>query len=256
VDFLSGSFETFNDPARFGLFPHAALVFRRGDVAVGRERVAVRIPPEVAVSAKGPGPWSASAYSGLAEVRRFDTVLASEAGGYDSVREFDGESPAGDDVRVTDTGQMWRSVRQRLGRIDTPRTQAVFGFLAEAGEQATTDLRVACDTSFATVALSSLTDDPIARSDRLLLTAVGRAENTGFKYSVLRNRRVASGRGPILIDPVRARLSIRVAGAGLRVWALSPDGKRLGQVESTHKDGRLTFAIGPHAQTMCYQIER
>ena len=256
VDSLSGAFETFNDPARFGLFPHAALVFRRGDVAVGRERVAVHIPPDLAVSAKSPTPWSAPAYSGLAEVRRFNTVLAPQARGYASVLEVDSDSPAADDVRVTDTGQMWRSARQRVGRIDAPRTQAVFGFLADAGEQTTTDLRVACETSFATVALSSLTDDPIARSDRLLLTAVGRAENTGFKYSVLRNRRVASGRGPILIDPVRARVSIRVVGPGLRVWALSPGGERLGQVQSTHNAGRLAFAIGPDAKTMCYQVER
>ncbi|NUP98660.1 MAG: hypothetical protein HUU35_02270, partial [Armatimonadetes bacterium] len=55
TDILSGSFETFNDPCRFGLFPAAALIYRRGDVAAARETVTVHLPRQRALTAPSPG---------------------------------------------------------------------------------------------------------------------------------------------------------------------------------------------------------
>jgi len=76
---LSGAFETFNDPARFGLFANAALLFRRGDAAAGAGPVAVCISRQQAAGADSPTPWSVAAYRGLSESRRFATVLGDVA---------------------------------------------------------------------------------------------------------------------------------------------------------------------------------
>jgi len=117
-------------------------------------------------------------------------------------------------------------------------------------------MTVDSETKFATIALSSLTDEPIARSSKLLLAAVGRAENTGFRYNMLRKKKVADGSGPILIDPVRGRISIRTSVDGLTVKAIGADGSVLGQVPAQRADGKLSFTIGPDARTMYYEISR
>lgn len=255
-DRLSGAFETFNDPTRIGLFPQAALLFRRGDMAAAKQRVAVHIPLDRAIAAVSPTPYSGSAYGGLSEVHRFETVIGEKPLGFDRVIGIDGSAELPPDVRVSDTGQLWRSIQQRIARIDTPRTQVVFGFLGTAGPQSTANLTVDCQSKFATLALSSLTDSDITTSERLLLTAVGRAENTGFKYNILRNKRLADGRGPILIDPIRAIISVRTDQPDLTVHAIAADGQSSRALPATYDAGRLTFSIGPEAKTIYYEMHR
>lgn len=254
IEHIAGAFETFNDPARFGLFANAALLFRRGDVAPARERVAVHIPEEQAISARSPSPWGSPAFRALAEMHRLDTALFDMPEGHDRVLDVLDEAEAPEDIREADTGEIRRSISERIGRIDSERTQVVFGFLGEAGEQRTTDMTLTCESEFATIALSALDEAPIREAERLLLTAVGRAENTGFRYNFTRTRRVADGTGPILIDPIRADISLRTERDDLRVWAIGSDGTRLGEVPSRHEGGRLVFRIGPEGRTMYYEL--
>ena len=254
VDSISGAFETFNDPARFGLFPHAALLLRRGDVAGGGGNVVVHIPQSSAVGAASPTPYSAPAYRGLSETRPFATVVGPRPEGDALVLDAAKANDVPDDIRESDTGQLWRSVKQRLGRIDTPSSQAVFGFLAKAGKVTTTDVEFRCHNEFATIALSSLTNQPIRLSDRLLLTAVGRAENTGFKYGMLRNKRIDGGAGPILVEPIAARIAMRTEMGRLLVRAIAADGSHLGDVPVRYERGRAVFSLGPPSKTIYYLI--
>ena len=256
VDSLTGAFETFNDPARFGLFAHAALMYRRADVASDDTSVAVEIPEDLALSAQSPSAWSIGAYRDLSEIRRIETALYGARGKHERVLGLDDEVEATEGERVSVTGEIRRDIEKRVGLIDTARSQAVYGFLAEAGPMQTRDMTVDCSSLFATVALSSLSDAPIRDSESLLLAAVGRAENTGFQYNFTRKKRLGSGSGPILIDPIRATVSIVTARPDLRVHALAPDGSRSSEVPASYTDGRLTFDIGPEAKTMYYEIGR
>ena len=256
VDRLTGAFETFNDPARFGLFAHAALMFRRGDVARASHDVAVEISEDQTLSAASPGPWSAGPYRDLPEIHGLQTALFGARLPHVAVLGFFDDVDRPSDQRVSDTGEIRRDAKARVGAIDTPRSQAVYGFLGEAGETSTTDLTVDCESLFATIALSSLSDAPIRRSESLLLTAVGRAENTGFQYSFTRKKKLGDGTGPIMIDPIRAEVSIATDEAGLKVWALAADGTRLREVHTTYTGGKLSFELGAAAKTMYYQIGR
>lgn len=249
VDSITGAFETFNDPARFGLFPHAALIYRRGDFAESEEMTLVRIPESLAASERSPTPWGSPAYRGLAESRRFRTVFADEGGVPHDQPLVEGNR------RISETGQIRRDIESRILLLDSPRTQAITGFLEEAGKQATSGLEVESGTLFATVAASALDDQPLAESGRILLTAVGRAENTGFAYNLLRNRRAASGTGPILADPVRAHIAIRTSQTNLRVAPVAADGTRGEPLAAAHVDGILRFEIGPEAKTIYYLLE-
>ena len=46
-------FDSFNDPAKFGLFYQAALLLRRGDVKPGKEMVALRVEDQAGWELKG-----------------------------------------------------------------------------------------------------------------------------------------------------------------------------------------------------------
>ena len=58
----------------------------------------------------------------------------------------------------------------------------------------------------------------------------------------------------LLIDPIRARVSLRTSRRGLEVRAIGNDGSDLGEVSSSYRGGRLSFNIGPESKTMYYVI--
>ncbi|MBT3289196.1 MAG: hypothetical protein HN380_17770 [Victivallales bacterium] len=250
VNSISGAFETFNDPARFGLFPHAALAYRRRDFTEGEKTTLVQIPKRLAASAKSPSPWSGRAYRGLAETQRFRTAFGRRGKGV----RF-GKPIAEGKQRQSSTGQIQRDIEQRILLLDSPRTQAITGFLAKAGEQKTSGLTVTSTTTFATIAASALDDRTLNQSGRILLTAVGRAENTDFTYNLLRNRKLSSGSGPILIDPVRATISLRTTRTDLQIIPVAADGTKGDPLASRYADGALQFEIGPAAKTIYYLVQ-
>src|SRR5262249_59421890 len=74
----------------------------------------------------------------------------------------------------------WDAARGRLV-IDTPYTQALAGW--SAGQPASlTDLEFSTDDAFAVLAATSIPADPTARTKRLLVSVVGRADPTGLPF--------------------------------------------------------------------------
>jgi len=256
TNFLSGAFEAFNDPALYGLFPHAALIFRRGDVSEARERWVILVPEDRIATARSLRPWGdVPALTGTALAHRVEMALGQAPAGATRLLSpgdvpFPGELG---EVR-SDTGELYHSWRHGYMTIDTPRTQAALGFLGEVGGIALSSLELECRTDFATIALSSLTDDPIARSNRLLLTAVGRVENSGTRYDLLHRRLVNSGRSPILCQPIVATVRLRTAKGTVKVYPVRPDGSRGEALQSSYRDGLLTFEIGPQARSIYYEL--
>ena len=114
-------------------------------------------------------------------------------------------------------------------------------------------------TEFATICLSSLTDDAIEQSDSLLLTAVGRCDNTDARYSEDGARQLSFGRPPALIEPIQARLAMKTVRSNLKVWVISDKGEVVTRLPVTYQDGVLHFEIGPqpswNPSTMYYLIK-
>ena len=102
--------------------------------------------------------------------------------------------------------------------------------------------------------MTSLTDDPIGDSTKLLVSAVGRAENTGMKYNVLRTRVTSSGDGPILMEPVNATLAIEAAQDDLIVRPILPDGTRENALATKREGGKLVFDIGGGNASLYYEV--
>ena len=258
VPYREGIFSTWNDPAKFGLFYHAALITRRCDVSPANEKIAV-------------APASIASHSHNA----WGTVLEQ----HQAAVTFGEEVPAGYDRRILDTeevphpepgkivsdnGQLWRDLSKQIGAVDTPRTKVVYGFLgrAAATNSATkkklaglelNGLGVTCSTDFAVIALSSLTDDPIEKSDNMLLSAIGRARNTDAVFDGTKMLDV--GKPPIMAEVIEADIQLKTEiGDKLKVWGVNAEGFYSGKIPTTYEDGILSFRIGNATDPACYYL--
>lgn len=246
-------FDAFNDPAKFGLFYHAALLLRRGDVSPAAQTVAIQCPMEDGAFQLRSGYGSLKALATTPECHRVGLAFGDPSSDLDPVYAGNVHRVGPDELLIdsqagevsSDTHQLWRSWRKRYGTIDTPRTQATYGFLGSAGAIPLSDISLEVKTDFATIALSSLTQDPIADSPSLLLTAVGRADNTGAQYSADGKHQLSFGRAPVLIEVIEARISLHTRHPNLKVWLIGDRGEAITHLPATYENGILTFAIGP-----------
>ncbi len=255
-------FDAFNDPAKFGLFYHAALLLRRGDVCPAVQTVAVQCPADDGEFQLRSGYNSIKALTTTPECHRVGLAFGELSSDVRKAMGIEPEEiqidPQAGEV-VSDTGQLWRSWHKRYGTIDTPRSQAAYGFLGSAGVIQLLDLSLEVKTDFATIALSSLTDEPIADSTSLLLTAVGRADNTDAQYSADGKHQLSFGRAPVLIEVIEARLALHTRYSNLKVWLISDHGEVVTRLPTTYVNGKLAFEIGPqpawNPSTMFYLIK-
>ncbi len=285
-------FRSQSDPARWGEFPAAALMFHRHDVAAARNEIHVVHTPKDTFTLR-PHTRNAkhTAYRFLtftSQVRNFfikdayrgdaDAVLAcglsadaTVEGGTRVIRlaarpweewlfpkfveaarglHLPGyERISSNTKRLdSDTGELSLHYGDGLWTINTPRTKSAVGYLAKAGRIDLDGLSIACETEFAAVTATSLDGAPIGRSRRVLLTSVGRAENTaqGFWPPTPKQRSwshtswmlPAEGRLPVIAEPVQAQLGLKVSGPA-RAYALDATGKRRGRVRATSDSGIL-----------------
>jgi len=258
VPYREGIFSVWNDPAKFGLFYHAALMLRRSDITPATKKVAV--------NAKELGKTVTTAYQGGLEqyymTNTFDNVLPE---GYDElVQEEDKIPHATPGIIMSDNGQMWRDLKRQIGVIDTERTKVFYGMLGKGGAAASTKVRKPVEihangmtidsyTDFGVIALSSLTNDPIEKSDNMLLSAIGRARNTGAQFDG--DKMIDVGHAPILAEVINADIKLKTdIGDKLRVWGVNAEGFYAGRVPTTYEDGILSFEIGDELNPACYYL--
>jgi hypothetical protein len=244
--------ECWNDPAVMALAPHAALIMRRGDVAPGRRVRRVAAGGDQPRRRVAQGPYEMAAFVGAGELHRMEVDFGAPEGAPGTVGLDSRAAVEGSADFVSDTGQLIRSVGAAVGSISTPGTKVVYG--VTAGVRELGEVRMDIATTYATVALSSLTDRPIGTSPSLLLTAIGRADNTGTTYNVLHTERVSGGRAPILVEPIEADISIRTSRK-LTVRPVRPDGTLGEPLPATYADGRLKFHIGGAHRAVHYRME-
>ena len=234
VPYRQGIFSAWNDPAKFGLFYHASLITRRGDVAKSKAMDVFHPVSETTFD------WETG--HGLVE----RSGAASDF--------IPGENPApyANEEVLSDTGELYINRKKNYGTVDTPMTKCAYGFLLKNGKLDLSGVSVDCKTDFAVVAMSSLTKEDICHSDNILLTAVGRAKNTDSKFEG--DLMLDIGKPPVLIEAIEAEISIETPVTGLSIWAISAEGFYIGTVPATYENGKLTFTIGKEAQSMYYLI--
>lgn len=259
------------DPATWGLSQASALAFRRGDIRPSAKVVSLSYGPEAV--------WANQSIAArmpfLAALARVETTLTpaeADAWPMNAPREQQAkdsllEAAAKLGVegvsleRVTgDTGEVVRYPAAGLLVVDTPRSKMVTGRLHTLldGARQPQDLQIESPSNFATITLSSLSDEPIRSAKRMLLCAVGNARNADTK---IEGRFIMDmGRkGPVLAEPVLATIAMPIlpGNAPLRVYRLdSLSGERRAEIAVTRADGLERFALDKDTQSIYIELIR
>lgn len=249
VPYREGIFSVWNDPAKYGLFYHAALITRRQDVQKADDCYAVQIDDLLDHK-------QAKAIEGACEYARLGVVFDNRVPKGVEAKLVPSDLPlvAADASEVTScTGEMYRSWEKHIGVIDTPRTKCAYGRLAENEEVNVQGMKVRCETDFAVIAASSLTDAPLKSTDNVLLTAVGRAENTNMVMDG--DKLKDHGTAPVVVEVIKAEITLDFDNENMKVWAVNAEGLYTGTVDSQYENGKLTFTIGETMPSMYYLIQ-
>jgi hypothetical protein len=251
-DRITGYFDQIGHPAKWCLYPSAALIFRQGLIAPAGAQAVLELPqPQW-----GPYEFAMAAWRAVAPESGAD-------GRSRRVATSDQPLPAGQKARITQSGTS-TPPQVKLQKTDAgnvyiaaaPAAATFVGYIGaatlSAGDvQLTTE---AFGNNFAAVTVVATDGQPLASSRRILVTVCGRAENQGMVWNADRTSvGTRWGRGPTIAQYVPARVRLPVSGAP-KVYALDSTGKRLKQVDAELVGGRLTVASRPTDATILYEI--
>lgn len=258
-------------PAKMATAPAAALLYRRGgdnaqigDVKPAKDSITLTVPTNTLWYEVADAPGYASAYPIMktwftAGAARTSALQAKPYIKFDDV-PFATVSRAGIDTGTafaSDTGELiWNKSAPSNFLLNTPKTKIALGFLA-GGSYDVDELHLdipSDPTRFATFALSSLDGQEVSASKRLLLTVVGKVENSNMVWMPDRTSVTAWGVGPTVAEGVRGQVRLLTDTPGLHVWALDGNGKRRIEVPAVLEEGALSFEVAPEWQTLWYEI--
>ena len=254
---IGGYFTMVTDPAKLAFLPIAANLFRRGDVASAQMEVRLRVPRgEVARLLVEHGnsvtsAWSRAGVPRRAAVRHRVAVEWTEEG------ELWADEVELDEAAVTsDTGQvLWDNATEGEDRflVDTEKTKVLLGHIAgktvQVGELSF-DIGET-ETGWAAVALTSMDDLPLDRSQRMLLVAMSKAENQDMGWDEGRTTvGTRWGKGPTVVEGVGMKVKF---GAGRTLWTYPLDGRGARSGEPV-VSAAGEVCPGPDNKTIWYEL--
>ena len=260
VPYREGIFSVWNDPAKFGLFYHSALIFRRGDIAPANKKIAVNAP------ILAHNTMTAFAYG--MDRHQMSTVFDNKLPeGYDELMQ-DTETlpPEKAGLFVSDNGHHTKNINAKIGMVDSPRSKVIYGQISRNRSPQSTNkwnpapldvpsggLIIDSYTDFGVIAVSSLTNEPTETSDNMLLSAIGRARNTDAQFDGTKMLNI--GKPPILAEVIHAHVKLKTElGDDLKVWGVNAEGFYAAQLPTTYEDGYLCFEIGDEMNPACYYL--
>jgi type 1 glutamine amidotransferase len=255
-----GSFDLFGNPPQILQFPAIAALWHRQDVREADVVAESLYDPESVFALtedRKPLPIAAALVGkvGYRFVQGPRKPVVKEIG-----KNWDPKTLTARSI----TGELTWNGSDGVVTIDAPRTQAVIGFLGKA-EHALGTVRIKSPTDFGAVYVTAMDgDEPVRSARRILITAVGRAKNTGMEYELASktSRRggpqwhlKSVGQAPVLLESVAGQIEIRSSHAGqLKAWVLDVVGKRLHEVPLTRKGDRVILDVQPQHKTVYYDL--
>lgn len=265
ADRVNAFFNEIGHPAKAGLRPAAAALFRLGLVAPARGRVLLQVGDDALFNQASRlngqlwGAWrdlwagSAKLNGSLALQHGVGLSIEPQRGDV-AVR---GDVPAGARTPyASDTGEWSWDTEKGVFVLGAPAARIWCGAIGGADwPAADASLSVSAldaPAPHATVVLVALDGRPVRASRRLLLTALRRAENEGMAFNAERSS-VSDrwGQGPARVLGLAARLRLP-AGAGWKVETLDPAGR----VRRTVAEAATEVQIDPREQTIWWMLTR
>lgn len=246
------TWSSYYDPALQGTMPAAAVMFRRGHVQPSKQRYCLQLD-EKQLYDRALTPADSATLRTLIERSRVTVGLPDTPQlGWDRVpdiaddvvivRQLDKDFVGASATEVvSDTGELRRDFRKGRQVIDTPRSQAVNGWL-EGDALQTADATFAVQTPKAFVAFTSLDDQPLRTSKRILVTAVARAD-------------APDGKTPFRSEPVVGKLTLATTHGSLQLVPLLGDGTRGRGKALTARGGKVTVELDKASGTHWFSLE-
>ncbi|OGS17744.1 MAG: hypothetical protein A2219_05760 [Elusimicrobia bacterium RIFOXYA2_FULL_50_26] len=157
-------------------------------------------------------------------------------------------------VVASDTGEMVWNRYAGAGYVtfNSPYFQGADGFISGKTIELS-KLTLAMETNSAAYVVS-IDSSPIGSTGRMLLTVAGRQENTG-QVKDENNGLLSLGGAPVLMEPVRGRVSLTVAHSpyNCKVYALDGYGQRKSTATVSVVDKTISFMTGDD-ETPWYEI--
>ena len=255
-----GSFDLLGNPPQILQFPAASVMWLRQDVKEADLVAESLYDPESVLS--------------LTEDRKPLPIAAALVGkvGYrfvaanrpPIVRDISPYWDARNLVARSLTGELTWDAKQGFVRIDTPRTQAVIGFLS-VEPHTLNSTTIKSPTRFGAIYVTAMDGyAPIRSTRHLLITAVGPARNTGMEYEMTTQpsrlggplwRLKAEGTSPALLEAVTGEIQIQSERAKeFKAWTLDVVGKRARQIPLQVRDNAIQVKLSAEYETVYYEL--
>jgi hypothetical protein len=245
---------SFYDPALTGVMPAAAIAFRRGHISPARGTYCLKLDPEELFGKLLSPEHNTATIRTLVEQSRLTIGMpavkelpwlkpSDTASDVTLLSDPDQDHiPAGQTEVRSDTGELSRNWAEGIQTIDTPKTQAISGWIG-GKDLALKDASFQFKTSKAVVALSSIDNEPLASSRFIMITAVGQVRpSTGENL-------------PFLSEPVIGTITLRTKTDGLELLSLGPDGKVVSRSTPARVHDSLSIRIPAGRGTHWYVLK-
>lgn len=158
-----------------------------------------------------------------------------------------------DKVITSTTGQLsWDASGKGFFTINTPGTKAVVGF-AQDKTLPLGDITLASHSPYVSLIVTALQKNAtLDNAGSALITAVARTSNTGFSYHAFDQSIIDNGKGPIMLEPVKATITF-AKRAIVAVHVLDQDGRRTDK--TLPMEGNTVTLDTARDHTIYYEVE-
>jgi hypothetical protein len=253
--FFGSFFDIDQHPAKMASLPAAAALFLRGDLPPAPEIAYARPSSEdYAAAMRRAGPHVSAMTFGIARADAFRARVGQVLPGTAATDGAPGPAPTGE--------VLWRPASEGPGvvLVDSPRSKALIGGTA-SGPFRLGDVTITPGPTrqgFAVITLTVMEGNDFGGARRILITAAGRAENTGMRWSNPEHTSVGRdwGRRPSLVEVIPASIALPLDAGRTRAWALDERGRRGEPVAiASDEPGRSELRLGPPHRTLWYEVE-
>lgn len=247
-DKISSFFDIEGNPTKMPLMPMGARLF----ATVRPDEAATNVTPlSYDQLLRGVPQYSGDQAAFLTQVAGFDPRLHLNE---PIAISFDGKQ----ERAISSIRAKWTAHGPGTGRfaLSDPNAAVFVGFSHDSMPIDLGDVRIeSLSTPFAALIVTPATPgQKIVQADRLLLTAVARAQNTDMGWTANRHS-VGNqwGKPPVQIEVVKARVSL--PGRWKDAKALDADGKPTGEELSEIQGDRTVVRLGS-SPALCYEVTR
>ena len=246
------TYSMFNDPARCGLMPAAAVAFRRGHISPARTNYCLMLTrdqlfdqelnPDTSLTLRTLFEQSRLTI-GLPAVKELPWLKPTETPRDATIITDPNHDyiPAGQSFVRSDTDELVHNWKYGIQTINSPKTQAVAGWIGGKTLQLG-DATFRFDTRNAVIALTSIDDKPLSSSEYILITTIARAIPATHDHL------------PYMSEPVVGTINLKTKARGLQLLAMGPKGTVQERLALENRPDGLTIQLPTRRGTHWYVL--